>query len=350
MSSNGAFVPLRTALDLRAHALAILVPGTMLDVSAGDALRAAVSLLFLAFLSWPIVVTAVAGAWLVFVKAGRPGWACLVPGYNLAQFLLLAKLPRRSWVLLLVPGVNIVLLVVACARLARAFRKGPGFAAGLVLLPPVYMTILGMSRARYRRFEVLPGTARKDIDTEPSHLARAEPAPAPTPEGDAPKRAIEPIRRGSGQPVLRLTRVSPPCTAGFRWKTGEARNPLRLASTTADEHLERRKASGSRWGAGEAPKSLRLASTTADEHLEGRKTSGLRWGAWGERRSLPPPEGEARKSVRLASEALGEHEERRKASLKRAATIERIHALEGCEDAHPPARSVSRASPPLHLV
>ena len=238
MTSNGAFAPLRTALDLRAHALAILVPGATLDVSAGDAARAAVSLLFLAFLSWPIVVTAVAGAWLVFVKAGRPGWACLVPGYNLAQFLLLAKLPRRSWVLLLVPGVNIVLLVVACARLARAFRKGPGFAAGLVLLPPVYMTILGMSRARYRRFEVLPEETRKHI-----------------------------------------------------------------ASEALGEHEERRKAS--------------------TNLLQFPGVKGVASGS-GPRRTRP-------------------------------AAIVRLHALEGREDAHPPARAVtraarSRASPPLHLV
>ncbi|OFX23882.1 MAG: hypothetical protein A2V77_16135 [Anaeromyxobacter sp. RBG_16_69_14] len=214
MTSDGALVPLRTTLDLRSHALAIMVPGTTLDISAGDALRTALSLLFLGFLSWPIVVAAVAGAWLVFVKAGRPGWACLVPGYNLAQLLLLAKLPRRSWVLLLVPGVNVVLLVVACCRLARAFRKGPGFAAGLVLLPPLYMTILGMSRARYRRFEVIQGAKRDVVVTEPSRLARTQPSLAPTPGEDSPQRVVDPIRPGSAQPVPRLARASPPCAAG----------------------------------------------------------------------------------------------------------------------------------------
>ena len=223
MTSDGAFVLLRTTLDLRAHALAILVPGTTLDVSAGDVLRTSVSLLFLAFLSWPILITAVAGAWLVFVKAGRPGWACLVPGYNLAQFLRLAKLPRRSWMLLLVPGVNVVLFAVACTRLARAFRKGPSFAVGLVLFPPVYMTILGMSRARYRPFEILSGAKRRDVDTEPLRLVGSRPAPAPT-----------------------LTSVSPSCRTGFRGGEGEAqraRKSLGLASTAAGEPAEERAAS-----------------------------------------------------------------------------------------------------------
>jgi len=52
------------------------------------------------------------------------------------------------------------LFAAACVRVARAFRKGPRFAAGLVLLPP-YMTILGMGGARYRRFEVIAGAAEE---------------------------------------------------------------------------------------------------------------------------------------------------------------------------------------------
>ncbi len=255
MASDGGFVPLRTTLDLRNHVLAILAPGTTLDISAGDALRTALSLLFLGFLFWPIVLAAVAGAWLVFVKAGRPGWACLVPGYNLAQLLLLAKLPRRSWVLLLVPGVNVVLLAVACCRLAHAFRKGPGFAAGLVLLPPLYMTILGMSRARYRRFEVIQGAKRNDVVTEPSRLARTQPSLAPTPGKDSPQQVVDSMRPWSAQPVLRLrrnppqrgdsmrpwsaqpvlrpTRASPACTAGHP----PARTVTRAAPSRASPRL-----------------------------------------------------------------------------------------------------------------
>jgi hypothetical protein len=130
-----------------------------LGVTVGDVLRTAASLMVLALLWWPFVVAATIGAWLVFAKAGRPGWACLVPGYNGAEFLRVAKLPAWLWVLFLVPFVNIVLFVLACVRVARAFRKGPRFAAGLVFLPPVYMTILGMGAARYQRFDVLEGVA-----------------------------------------------------------------------------------------------------------------------------------------------------------------------------------------------
>jgi Family of unknown function (DUF5684) len=159
MTSVGGLALAGAALHL--HGLALSVPtfGSTLGLSVGDVLRTAASLVVLALLWWPFAVAAILGAWLVFTKAGRPGWACLVPGYNGAEFLRVAKLPPWLWVLFLVPVANIALFTLACVRVARLFHKGPRFAAGLVLLPPVYMTILGMGAARYQKFDVLEGTA-----------------------------------------------------------------------------------------------------------------------------------------------------------------------------------------------
>src|SRR5512143_1623791 len=68
------------------HDGSIALPGSLLDLSAGG-LRMAASLAVLALLWWPLFVAAAAGAWLAFAKAGRPGWACLVPVYNGLEFL-----------------------------------------------------------------------------------------------------------------------------------------------------------------------------------------------------------------------------------------------------------------------
>jgi hypothetical protein len=144
------------------------------------------SLAVLALLWWPFVAAAAAGAWLVFAKAGRPGWACLVPVYNGLEFLRVAKLPTRLWVLFLVPLVNMALFAAACVRVARAFRKGPLFAVGLVLLPPVYMAILGMGAARYRRFEVIAGAAEEPEAFCFTARARARAAPRPAPGRPTP--------------------------------------------------------------------------------------------------------------------------------------------------------------------
>ena len=49
------------------------------------------------FVIWlAIVVLVVAGLWKVFVKAGEPGWAALVPIYNLVVLLKIAGKPLQS--------------------------------------------------------------------------------------------------------------------------------------------------------------------------------------------------------------------------------------------------------------
>jgi hypothetical protein len=161
MTSFGSPALMGSAPGLHLGSTVHSQPGSLLDLCAAGGLRAAASLAVLALLWWPFVVAAAAGAWLAFAKAGRPGWACLVPLYNGVEFLRVAKLPARLWVLFLVPVVNLILFAVACARVARAFRKGPRFAVGLALVPPVFMAILGMGAARYRRFEVITGSTER---------------------------------------------------------------------------------------------------------------------------------------------------------------------------------------------
>jgi signal peptidase I len=50
--------------------------------------------------------------WMLFTKAGKPGWHALVPGYNLYLWLTLCGKPWWWIVLFLVPGVNLLMLVI----------------------------------------------------------------------------------------------------------------------------------------------------------------------------------------------------------------------------------------------
>ncbi|MDA8290278.1 MAG: DUF5684 domain-containing protein [Actinomycetota bacterium] len=98
-----------------------------------------------------VVAFEISALWKVFHKAGRPGWAAIVPVYNT---YLLVKISGHSgwWVLLLlVPLLNLVLVVVVLHGLARSFGKGAGFTVGLVLLSPVFVPVLGFGPARYTR-------------------------------------------------------------------------------------------------------------------------------------------------------------------------------------------------------
>jgi len=83
--------------------------------------------------------------WKIFVKAGEPGWACLVPIYNLIVLLKIAGKPIW-WFLILWLVIPWFLLNFS---LARKFGKGAGFGLGLSLLPPIFYLLLGFGDARY---------------------------------------------------------------------------------------------------------------------------------------------------------------------------------------------------------
>jgi hypothetical protein len=87
--------------------------------------------------------------WKVFTKAGKPGWAVLIPFYNL--YVLLEIVGRPGWWLLmfLIPIVNVIFLVTVNFDLAKSFGKGTGFGLGLIFLTPIFILILGFGSAQY---------------------------------------------------------------------------------------------------------------------------------------------------------------------------------------------------------
>jgi hypothetical protein len=87
--------------------------------------------------------------WRVFTKAGQPGWQAFIPIWNAAVVLHIAR--RSAWwlLLLLIPIIDVVAVIVVAIDLARSFGKGGLFAIGLILLPPIFLLILGFGSARY---------------------------------------------------------------------------------------------------------------------------------------------------------------------------------------------------------
>lgn len=90
------------------------------------------------------------GTWYMFEKAGKPGWAMIVPIYNIVVMLEIAKKP--TWwtaIILLVPIVNIVFLIMMLNGISKNFGKDAGFTVGLVLLRQIFFAILGYGDATY---------------------------------------------------------------------------------------------------------------------------------------------------------------------------------------------------------
>lgn len=87
--------------------------------------------------------------WRIFVKAGKPGWAAIVPIYNVLVELEIVGRPWWWLLLLLVPIVNVVIGIMVLLDLAKVFGKGTGFGIGLILLPFIFIPMLAFGDARY---------------------------------------------------------------------------------------------------------------------------------------------------------------------------------------------------------
>ena len=90
------------------------------------------------------------GTWYMYEKAGEPGWASLIPIYNLIVMCRIGGKPGW-WVvmMLLVPIANIVFFIMLLNAIAKNFGKGPGFTVGLVFLQQIFFAILGYGDASY---------------------------------------------------------------------------------------------------------------------------------------------------------------------------------------------------------
>lgn len=92
---------------------------------------------------------AAVGCWGLFTKVGEPGWAALVPGYNL---FLLTRISGISpfWALLfVVPAANMFLWYFICDQLALTFGRGIGTSLGLMCLGFVFFPLLGFGSAEH---------------------------------------------------------------------------------------------------------------------------------------------------------------------------------------------------------
>jgi hypothetical protein len=97
-----------------------------------------------------ITVLVIAAMWKIFEKAGEPGWAALIPIYNIVVLLKIAGKPWWWLLLMLIPFVNFVIIILVAIAVAKNFGKGAGFGLGLAFLAPVFYPMLAWGDARYQ--------------------------------------------------------------------------------------------------------------------------------------------------------------------------------------------------------
>ena len=97
-----------------------------------------------------VIVAIIAGLWKVFVKAGKPGWAAIVPIYNIIVLLEIADKPLWWIILFFIPFVNVIMAILVGIAVAKNFGKSDAFGVGLGLLGFIFYPILGLATPNTR--------------------------------------------------------------------------------------------------------------------------------------------------------------------------------------------------------
>lgn len=95
------------------------------------------------------VILMIVSSWKVYTKAGQPGWASIIPIYNIVVWLKIVQKPVWWVILAFIPFVNIIVGIMMYYYLAKSFGKGPGFTVGLILLPFIFYPILAFGKSTY---------------------------------------------------------------------------------------------------------------------------------------------------------------------------------------------------------
>lgn len=96
-----------------------------------------------------IFAVMVASMWKLFAKAGEPGWAAIVPLYNIIVLLKISDKPAWWIVLFMLPIANIIAPILVSMALAKSFGKDAGFGIGLAFVPIVFFPILAFGNSQY---------------------------------------------------------------------------------------------------------------------------------------------------------------------------------------------------------
>ncbi len=109
---------------------------------------------FLTFLIGILFALApVIALWKLFEKAGQPGWAAIIPIFNIIVLLKIAGKPAWWILLCLIPIVNIVILIMTYIGLCKNFGKDSMFAVLAFFFPFIFLLLLAFGDDQYNKVE-----------------------------------------------------------------------------------------------------------------------------------------------------------------------------------------------------
>lgn len=123
---------------------ALLAHGLALDTSTNGTVSLITDVVFLA-----VLVLMIAAQWVIFAKAGKPGWAAIIPIYSTIVLLQVVGRPVWWFILYFIPFVNIVIGLIVINDLSKSFGHKIGFTLGLIFLSIIFFPILAFGGSQY---------------------------------------------------------------------------------------------------------------------------------------------------------------------------------------------------------
>jgi hypothetical protein len=146
----------------------------------GALLGAGIALMVVYFL---IMLLMLISTWIIFEKAKQPGWAILIPIYNILVMLRVAKL-HWAWIFMIlaaiipIVGTFAVLIffgIIVPIKISKNFGQSSGFAVGMILLPYIFYPILAFNKnMQYVDNEGEPVTVEKITSASTEEETKAE--------------------------------------------------------------------------------------------------------------------------------------------------------------------------------
>ena len=100
-----------------------------------------------------LLIFCVVAEWKLFKKAGKPGWASIIPIYNM---IVLFEIIGYKWYYIFFMFLGVIPIVGAIAallfsityniKLAKSFGQSVGFGIGLLIVSPIFMAIIAFSK------------------------------------------------------------------------------------------------------------------------------------------------------------------------------------------------------------
>jgi hypothetical protein len=116
------------------------------DVGTGTIMALMGAYFFFILIIWLITVI---GMWKMFEKAGKPGWAAIIPIYNIIVMLEITGHPIWWLIMLFIPFVNIIFSIMLLHALSKSYGQDVGTTLLFLFLPFIGFPMVGFGSARY---------------------------------------------------------------------------------------------------------------------------------------------------------------------------------------------------------